>query len=256
MPSLRALPSRLRFAALQDFLHSEAAGGAVLMLSAAAALVWANSAGGGLYRSLLNAPLLHETPLIWINDGLMAVFFLLVGLEMQARGHRGRAGFAPGRTRRLARNRGSGRDGRAGADPTWLVNWRLLARDPAGLGDPHRHRYRLRAGGILALLGSACARSRLKVFLTALGHHRRSRRGADHRRLLHQGAEPVAPESGRCGRSSSRPRCSGLNRAGVSRLSPYLVLGGAVALVPRAEIGHPCHHRRVWLLALHHSLCA
>ena len=83
MPSLRALPSRLRFAALQDFLHSEAAGGAILMISAAAALVWANSAAGGLYRTLLNAPLLHETPLIWINDGLMAVFFLLVGLELR-----------------------------------------------------------------------------------------------------------------------------------------------------------------------------
>ncbi|HEY0206676.1 MAG TPA: Na+/H+ antiporter NhaA [Acetobacteraceae bacterium] len=73
----------MRFAALQDFLRSEAAGGAVLMLSAAAALVWANSSAGDLYRALLQAPVLHETPLVIINDGLMAVFFLLVGLELR-----------------------------------------------------------------------------------------------------------------------------------------------------------------------------
>ncbi len=83
MPPLRVFPTRLRFAALQGFLRSEAAGGAVLMLSAAAALVWANSSAGGLYRALLQAPVLHETPLVIINDGLMAVFFLLVGLELR-----------------------------------------------------------------------------------------------------------------------------------------------------------------------------
>ncbi len=83
MPPLRVFPTRLRFAALQEFLRSEAAGGAVLMLSAAAALVWANSSAGGLYRALLQAPVLHETPLVIINDGLMAVFFLLVGLELR-----------------------------------------------------------------------------------------------------------------------------------------------------------------------------
>ena len=83
MPPLRVFPTRLRFAALQGFLRSEAAGGAVLMLSAAAALVWANSPAGGLYRALLHAPVLHETPLVIINDGLMAVFFLLVGLELR-----------------------------------------------------------------------------------------------------------------------------------------------------------------------------
>jgi len=83
MPPLRVFPTRLRFAALQGFLRSEAAGGAMLMLSAAAALVWANSSAGGLYRALLQAPVLHETPLVIINDGLMAVFFLLVGLELR-----------------------------------------------------------------------------------------------------------------------------------------------------------------------------
>ncbi len=83
MPSARAFPTRLRFAALLDFLRSEAAGGTVLMLAAAAALVWANSSAGGLYRALLHTPVLHETPLVLINDGLMAVFFLLVGLELR-----------------------------------------------------------------------------------------------------------------------------------------------------------------------------
>ncbi|MGI4955087.1 MAG: Na+/H+ antiporter NhaA [Janthinobacterium lividum] len=83
MPPLRVFPTRLRFAALRSFLRSEAAGGAVLMLSAAAALAWANSSAGDLYRTLLQMPVLHETPLVIINDGLMAVFFLLVGLELR-----------------------------------------------------------------------------------------------------------------------------------------------------------------------------
>ena len=83
MPITKVLPTRLRFAALQAFLHSEAAGGTVLMLSAAAALLWANSPAGGAYRAALSAPLLRQTPLVLINDGLMAVFFLLVGLELR-----------------------------------------------------------------------------------------------------------------------------------------------------------------------------
>ena len=74
---------RRPFAPLADFLRSESAGGAALILSASVALVWANSGAGGLYRAGLHA---HLGPLpvhVWINDGLMAVFFLLVGLELR-----------------------------------------------------------------------------------------------------------------------------------------------------------------------------
>ncbi len=76
-------PVARRFAALLGFLRSESAGGALLMLSACAALAWANSPAAPAYRSLLHLQLGPQPLHIWINDGLMAVFFLLVGLELR-----------------------------------------------------------------------------------------------------------------------------------------------------------------------------
>ena len=72
-----------RFAALTGFLRSESAGGAALIVSAVLALVWANSAAGNEYRALLEWPVGTLPLAAWINDGLMAVFFLLVGLELR-----------------------------------------------------------------------------------------------------------------------------------------------------------------------------
>ncbi len=77
--------------ALRDFLQKESAAGIVLMVAAAVALVVANSPAASLYSSWLQTPaiaglgaLMIEKPLIlWINDGLMAVFFFLVGLEVK-----------------------------------------------------------------------------------------------------------------------------------------------------------------------------
>lgn len=81
-------PSR---SALRAFLHSEAIGGMLLILAAASAMIVANSPFGDTYRDLLHWPLgpslspghgrltVHD----WINDGLMALFFLLVGLEIK-----------------------------------------------------------------------------------------------------------------------------------------------------------------------------
>jgi Na+:H+ antiporter, NhaA family len=76
---------------LAGFLRSEAGGGALLCVSAVLALVAANSGLAGLYASLLETPLsirvgsagLDKPLLLWINDGLMAVFFLLVGCELK-----------------------------------------------------------------------------------------------------------------------------------------------------------------------------
>ncbi|MBG0811687.1 Na+/H+ antiporter NhaA [Methylosinus sp. H3A] len=76
--SHHAAPSTLR-----RFLASEAAGGVVLMASAAVALALANSPWADSYHGLLAAPIAGHTALHWINDGLMAVFFLLVGLEIK-----------------------------------------------------------------------------------------------------------------------------------------------------------------------------
>ena len=69
--------------ALRDFLHSEAAGGIILMVVAALALVIANSPLAPFYFSALKSYVLGLSVLHWINDALMAVFFLMVGLEIK-----------------------------------------------------------------------------------------------------------------------------------------------------------------------------
>jgi Na+:H+ antiporter, NhaA family len=76
---------------LTDFLSAEAAGGVVVVLAAAIALVWANSpwkaayetvwatnAGFSLGRFGFSMDLRH-----WVNDGLMTIFFFVVGLEIK-----------------------------------------------------------------------------------------------------------------------------------------------------------------------------
>jgi NhaA family Na+:H+ antiporter len=76
---------------LQDFLRLEAAGGLVLMGTAALSLLVANSPLAAGYDALVSLPLqisvgtagIAKPLLLWINDGLMAVFFLLVGLELK-----------------------------------------------------------------------------------------------------------------------------------------------------------------------------
>ncbi len=79
--------ARRRLAAFAGFMRSESAGGIVLIVSALVALGWANSAAAPAYRALLQFPLgigdFAKPVHIWINDGLMALFFLLVGLELR-----------------------------------------------------------------------------------------------------------------------------------------------------------------------------
>ncbi len=81
--------------ALRSFLKSEAAGGIVLMIAAVLAMIVANSALYDSYHHILNdnmGPILSPeltsklgpmTLHLWINDGLMAMFFFLVGLEIK-----------------------------------------------------------------------------------------------------------------------------------------------------------------------------
>ncbi len=82
-----ARAARRRFAALRGFLRSESAGGLVLIVSALVALGWANSGAAPAYHALLQYRLgpagLSEPVHVWINDALMALFFLLVGLELR-----------------------------------------------------------------------------------------------------------------------------------------------------------------------------
>lgn len=77
--------------ALRDFLENEAAGGILLMVAAALAMIVANSPLYDMYHHFLHeleGPTLSKklgpmTPHLWINDGLMAIFFMLVGLEIK-----------------------------------------------------------------------------------------------------------------------------------------------------------------------------
>ncbi|PLR28663.1 Na+/H+ antiporter NhaA [Caulobacter zeae] len=68
---------------LREFLDSGAAGGLLLMAAAVLALFVANSPLAGGYFSALHASFAGLDLLHWINDGLMAVFFLFVGLEIK-----------------------------------------------------------------------------------------------------------------------------------------------------------------------------
>jgi NhaA family Na+:H+ antiporter len=77
------MPLKRPLARLSVFLAAESAGGIVLMLAALAALIVANSPLYPLYSSTLHSYVAGLSIEHWINDGLMAIFFLLVGLEIK-----------------------------------------------------------------------------------------------------------------------------------------------------------------------------
>lgn len=87
---IRVLPGRAA-RALQEFFRLEAAGGILLILAAVVAMIMANSPGASLYEAFRSIPMqirfadlnIDKPLLLWINDGLMAIFFLLVALEIK-----------------------------------------------------------------------------------------------------------------------------------------------------------------------------
>ena len=77
---------------LHRFLNSDASGGIVLICAAALAMLCANlGATQEIYSSFLQTPVqlkvgsleINKDMLLWINDALMALFFLLIGLEVK-----------------------------------------------------------------------------------------------------------------------------------------------------------------------------
>jgi NhaA family Na+:H+ antiporter len=81
----RAEPSLLRriLVSIESFLQVETAGGLTLLAATAIALLWANLSAR-TYELSWSAALLGTQPLrFWINDGLMSVFFLVVGIEIR-----------------------------------------------------------------------------------------------------------------------------------------------------------------------------
>jgi NhaA family Na+:H+ antiporter len=169
MTAHRPNPHRPR-SALREFLGSEAAGGVLLMAAAALALIVANSPLAGAYEHILHAEVGPEltpklgpmTVHLWINDGLMAVFFLLVGLEIKRE-------FVDGRLSSWERRRlpfiaaASGMAvpaaiylTLAGGDASLTRGWAIPAATDIAF-----------AIGVLALLGSRAPTS-LKLFLTTV----------------------------------------------------------------------------------------
>ncbi len=84
-------PAERILRSFQEFAKIEAAGGILLLVCTAAALVWANSPWADTYFSLWQTKvtvgvgefMLSKPLWLWINDGLMAIFFFVVGLEIK-----------------------------------------------------------------------------------------------------------------------------------------------------------------------------
>jgi len=76
---------------IRQFLKLESTGGVLLVLAAIAAMIVANSPAAGIYGNLISLPVeirvgpleIAKPLLLWINDGLMVLFFFLVGLELK-----------------------------------------------------------------------------------------------------------------------------------------------------------------------------
>ncbi len=162
-------PAAVR-SALREFLRSEAAGGILLMASAALAMIFANSALSDGYFHFIHAVTGPEltpklgpmTVHLWINDGLMAIFFLLVGLEIKREivdGHL--ATWADRRLPVIAAAAGLVFPAMVylaivGGDPALVRGWAIPAATDIAF-----------AIGVLALLGSRAPAS-LKLFLTTV----------------------------------------------------------------------------------------
>jgi Na+:H+ antiporter, NhaA family len=213
----RALNMRPR-SALREFLDGEAAGGLVLMTAALLALTVANSPLAPGYFGILETYVLGRSVLHWINDGLMTVFFLLVGLEIKREMLDGQLSTWPRRALPgiaavggmivpaaiyVAFNAGS---------PATLRGWAIPAATDIAF-----------ALGVLSLLGPRVPVS-LKLFLTALAI------------LDDLGAVAIIAvfytanlSAGMIGLAAlTLVLLAGLNRFGVVRLWPYLLLGVAL----------------------------
>jgi len=88
----RTLPVERLIRPFQEFAHQASSGGVLLLICSLVALAWANSLFAASYFRLWQTPVevrfgqwldLDKPLLLWINDGLMAIFFFLVGMEIK-----------------------------------------------------------------------------------------------------------------------------------------------------------------------------
>lgn len=145
----------------QEFIASGKAGGAILILCTLVSLAIANSAWGASYLGFWHIPLGGLSVELWINDALMAVFFLLVGLELKRELVNGE--LSDMRTALLPILAAAG-----GIVVPASIHFALNGGTPtqAGMGIPMATDIAF-ALGVLALLGKRVPAS-LKVFLAAL----------------------------------------------------------------------------------------
>lgn len=66
-----------------DFFESEKSGGLILLFATIASLILANSGIGNDYTAFWATHIGHHSLAHWVNDGLMAIFFLMIGLELE-----------------------------------------------------------------------------------------------------------------------------------------------------------------------------
>src|ERR671912_423725 len=153
----------------QDFAEKQSSGGILLIVATAVALIWANSPWAESYDALWHTKLtvgvgdfsVSKDLTHWINDGLMAVFFLVVGLEIKREVLVGELSSARNAALPVAAALG-------GAVVPALIYLAINAgtAGSAGWGIPMATDIAF-ALGILALLGQRAPMT-LKVFLTAL----------------------------------------------------------------------------------------
>lgn len=146
---------------LKDFIESEKTGGLLLILCTIVSLLIANSSIGSGYVSMWETAMGSHTITEWINDGLMAIFFFLIGLELVENVKDG--DLSDIRSAMLPVSAAVG--GMLVPAAIFLyLNWDTATESGAGIPMATDIAFAL---GVLSLLGSRVPMS-LKVFLTAL----------------------------------------------------------------------------------------
>lgn len=144
-----------------EFFESEKAGGLMLIFCTAISLLIANSSLSEHYINFWQTPIFHHPLQHWINDGLMTVFFLLIGLELERELYNGELSSLKSASLPLF--------GALGGMIIPAVLFYFINKGTAtqsGIGIPMATDIAF-AIGILSLLGNKVPGS-LKIFLTAL----------------------------------------------------------------------------------------
>lgn len=144
-----------------EFAHNEKASGIILIVCTVASLAITNSRFGSNYLEFWHTQVLNHSLQHWVNDGLMAIFFLLIGLEIERELYIGELSDPKNASLPIAAAIGGM------AIPAllhFLFNHGTATVDGAGIPMATDIAFAL---GILALLGSRIPIS-LKIFLTAL----------------------------------------------------------------------------------------